>query len=600
MPEPHLKSLIALLALLTTAVPAFGQFEFSDDALSYDRDQPFVGYWLGTADTESAGMLVASLEILPGNDGVLTATMRSLLMLGPGQEPTSPVVIDGDHAECTFDIGASVIRVEVELDDTRQRLDGSWAIVDADGPFDLRLQRWRRTMFCAAPKAFVGTINVQNVMELDMTIVVAQAESGRWVGHVDIPAQSTTEYPLVNLAEEAGVITAVIPGPMPATLTLDISDDASRLTGTMVQAGMTFDIDFERERAYEPASLKRPQTPEAPFPYETREVKIDHPDGHTLAGTVCIPEGEGPFPCAVFITGSGPQDRDETLMGHRPFLVIADHFARHGIISLRCDDRGTGRSTGDFSAAASPDFARDAMAQVDWMLERADEMRIDIERIGLVGHSEGGLIAPMLAAERDDLGFIILMAGPGVSGREILPLQGRLLYEANGMSPDVAAQASEQNARLLDIVMRDDLDEQSKRARMREIMASSPVLIGLEEPTDEQIDDAVETFWTTMSSPWMRYFVEYDPRMNLQNVRCPVLAINGTLDLQVWHAQNLPVILETVRAGGGEIDIIRYEGLNHLFQLATTGSIAEYARIETTIEPLVLHDMTAWIHGLDD
>ncbi|MCA9296807.1 MAG: hypothetical protein KC983_09820, partial [Phycisphaerales bacterium] len=349
-----------LLLLLLTVVAgwmtpaAHGQVVFTDDALPYNHADPIVGYWLGEA-TPKGQSVVISLNITRNDAGELRVQPNSLLMFGPGI-PESPMILDGDACTFAIHVGGRTIDVRLHVDREAQRLTGTWTIDgDTDGPYDMTLQRSRKPLECAEPFAYTGEINVQDVMKLDMTIVVAETETGRWVGHVDVPAQGAMEYTLINLSQEDGLLRATMPGPVPALFALTFADDHARLTGTMTQGPMTLQMDFARNAEYVVAGLKRPQTPEPPFPYSIREVTVDHPDGHTLAGTLTIPAGEGPFPAVVFITGSGPQDRNESLMGHQPFLVIADYFSRHGIATLRCDDRGTADSTGTFAGATSLD-----------------------------------------------------------------------------------------------------------------------------------------------------------------------------------------------------------------------------------------------------
>ncbi|MCA9295573.1 MAG: alpha/beta hydrolase, partial [Phycisphaerales bacterium] len=292
------------------------------------------------------------------------------------------------------------------------------------------------------------------------------------------------------------------------------------------------------------------------------------------------------------------QDRNESLMGHQPFLVIADYFSRHGIATLRCDDRGTADSTGTFAGATSLDFAGDISAEVDWLRAHAGEADcpIDRQRIGLIGHSEGGLIAPIVARDRGDLAFIVLMAGPGVPGRELIPLQSELLLESAGMDSEAVHGARGMSEELITSLFDDSVSASDWEARFHELAREHPVAFSLPaSATDDEIKAVSDAFRDTMREPWMAYFLNYDPRPVLRAVTCPILAINGTLDLQVWHEQNLDAIINAVRTAGGDVTAIRYEGLNHLFQPAVTGGVGEYAQIETTIEPLVLEDMTRWI-----
>lgn len=335
---------------------------------------------------------------------------------------------------------------------------------------------------------------------------------------------------------------------------------------------------------------RRTQTPVPPFPYRTETVEFPSVPGVTLAGTLTLPPGAGPFPTVVFVTGSGPQDRDETLLGHRPFLVIADHLARHGIASLRYDDRGTARSTGNFAAGTTADFADDAEAAVRFARTRPG---VDAAHVGILGHSEGGLIGPIVAARSHDVAFVVMMAGPGVRGDAILALQGELISEASGVPHDAAAAGMANNARLFAaIASGSDSADAARRARA----VADSMLAAASEPTRTAMRQRLDASLPALLTPWMRYFLAFDPQPVLRRVTVPVLAMNGTLDLQVPATQNLPAIDAALRAAGNrDYRTVALPGLNHLFQTATTGSPAEYERIEETVAPAALDLMTTWI-----
>jgi pimeloyl-ACP methyl ester carboxylesterase len=282
----------------------------------------------------------------------------------------------------------------------------------------------------------------------------------------------------------------------------------------------------------------------------------------------------------LLITGSGPQDRNESAAGHRPFLVLADYLTRHGIAVLRADDRGFGRSTGTFSTATTADFATDAEAGVAYLRTRRE---VDANRIGLIGHSEGGMIAPMVAARDHAIAFIVMMAGTGVSGDDVLVAQNILVAEAMGATHE---QAEAQGARIraLTDIVKSEPDNASRERKMREL------LTGKVPPA--QIDGQIRA----LNTPWFRYMLTYDPAIALKKVTCPVLALNGELDLQVPPTQNLPAIRAALDAGGNKhVQIEPLSGLNHLFQTAKTGSPLEYAQIEETISPVALDIITRWI-----
>jgi pimeloyl-ACP methyl ester carboxylesterase len=323
----------------------------------------------------------------------------------------------------------------------------------------------------------------------------------------------------------------------------------------------------------------RPQEPKPPFPYRSEEVAIANAAGKAvLAGSLTVPEGKGPFPAVILITGSGPQNRDEEIFGHKPFFVLADHLTRLGLAVLRYDDRGVGKSTGVFASATSEDFAGDAWAAWQTLSGRPE---IDPKRIGLLGHSEGGLIAPMLAAVHPEVAFVVMLAGPGVSGEQILLAQAAGIMKASG-APDAAIASNTAVQKQIFAILR----EETSMARIAERISAIPA--GSKEASAALVKQT--------ASPWMRFFVLYDPAPALTKVRCPVLAIGGELDLQVLPDQNLPAIEAALKQGGDkDVTVVRLPGLNHLLQAAKTGLLAEYAQIEETMAPAALDTIATWI-----
>lgn len=329
------------------------------------------------------------------------------------------------------------------------------------------------------------------------------------------------------------------------------------------------------------ASPRRPQEPRKPYPYREEDVSYkNQAQGNTLAATLTIPAGKGPFPAVVLITGSGPQDRDESLMGHKPFLVLSDYLTRKGIVVLRADDRGVGKSTGEFSGATTADFATDTEAGIAYLKTRPE---VNPKLIGLVGHSEGGVIAPMIAARRSAVAFIVMLAGPGVPGDEIIVKQAELLAQSVGKSRQEAAKAAEKQRKILNIV-KEDVDPDSLDKQLHE------------ELSGELSGAQISAILRQMNIRWLRYFLTYDPALALGKVTCPVLALNGSKDLQVPPDQNLPPIRKALAVGGNKnFEVDELPGLNHLFQTAKTGAPAEYSEIEETISPMVLEKIAAWI-----
>lgn len=365
-----------------------------------------------------------------------------------------------------------------------------------------------------------------------------------------------------------------------------LTTDGRALTGTWTQGSQIRPLVLTRlTTAQIRAEQARPQTPRPPFPYRAVNVTYANPAAPAvrLAGTLTLPPGKGPFPAALLITGSGPQDRDETMDGHKPFLVLADALTRRGIAVLRVDDRGVGRSTGDFDAATTPDFATDAEAGVAYLRGRAD---IDPRRIGLIGHSEGGLIAPMVANRDPTLAWLVLLAGPALPGEDILLSQKRLISYAKG----VGAAGTD---RLVDLdrreyaIVKNEPDPERARARLRLLLQGGVVGGDNHIATAEAVIDAV-------TRPWYRWFLTYDPAPALRSLRLPVLALVGSKDLQVSAAENLPA-LRAALADDPLAEVREVAGVNHLFQTADTGSPAEYARIPETMAPEVLEMITGWV-----
>ena len=349
--------------------------------------------------------------------------------------------------------------------------------------------------------------------------------------------------------------------------------------------------------AMEKVEVKRLQEPVKPYPYYSEEVTfVNKKDNFTLAGTLTLPKKEGKFPVVVLITGSGPQNRDEELMGHKPFLILSDYLTRNGIAVLRYDDRGTYASKGNFAKATTTDFATDVEWAVNYLKTRKD---IDLKKIGLIGHSEGAIIAPMVAVNSRDIRFMVLMAGTAIPGGDLLVLQQELIGRASGMPEDKLKQTSEINRGAYNIIVQSS-DSAIISTKLTEYlhqkMKENPDLVIANGMSTEEI---IKIQIAQLTSPWMLNFISYNPALILEKVKCPVLAINGSKDLQVPANVNLPAIENALKKGGNKKATIKeLPGLNHLFQESTTGSPTEYAGIEQTISPVALETMTNWIKGV--
>lgn len=432
-------------------------------------------------------------------------------------------------------------------------------------------------------------------LEFFVTFTRAEA-AGRYTATLDIPMQGLSGYEasdVVYTDEEIAFSLPIAP-PSGAVWKLAREADGHTAAGTLTQGGIETPVTMEMMAEGATVGPPRPQTPQPPFPYTEREVSYTNPlDGTVLAGTLTVPDGGGPHPTVLMITGSGAQDRDESLLGHQPFWVIADHLSRNGIAVLRVDDRGVGGSSGRVAMSTSDDFAGDVLAGIAFLKEQPG---IDARQIGLIGHSEGGIVAPIAAARSDDVAFIVLLAGSAMTGRELMPLQLAAVQRSIGRPEENIARQVVAQERLLDLVIVDADRATVKQAvtDLTEIQRSN--LPDDQQPDAAQLEAVLEAETSQLLTPWYRNFLAFDPRDSLRQVSCPVLALNGTLDVQVPAAENLGSIRDALREAGNEnVTTRQLEGLNHLFQTATTGSPGEYAAIEETFSPVALDLMTGWI-----
>ncbi|HUQ10845.1 MAG TPA: alpha/beta hydrolase [Steroidobacteraceae bacterium] len=371
------------------------------------------------------------------------------------------------------------------------------------------------------------------------------------------------------------------------------SANGAEVAGTWTQNGNAMPLTFKRRASA--FALKRPQEPVKPYPYREEQVSFANPkaNGVTLAGTLTLPEGKGPFPAVVLMTGSGPQDRDEALMGHKPFLVLADHLTRAGIAVLRYDDRGIGASKGNYATATHFDFASDGNAAFNFLKTRAE---VDARRIGLLGHSEGSVYAPYITKDSSDVAFVVLLAGVGVPTRQLLERQGKDIVKAMGFDHTPSAAEIAINDAVYARLALKKIDAETiefLRAKMREAVALTPENIRQALGLNDQY---VESQLQVIMTPWFMELATYDATKELRNIHCPVLALFGDKDMQVAAQPNSAAMKSTFAAAKNrDVTLQTFPGLNHLFQHAKTGAPSEYGAIEETMSPEVMNATAQWI-----
>ncbi len=434
-----------------------------------------------------------------------------------------------------------------------------------------------------------GALKVSGI-QLRIVFNISKEDNGKYKATMDSPDQGAKDIPVEKIIFQENKIKMEMPA-LRGEYNGILGSDGNKIEGTWTQSGRSFQLDLERSD--KPAVLNRPQEPKEPFPYNSEEVTYKNDEaGNTLAGTFTYPKSEGPFPAVILITGSGPQNRNEELLGHKPFLVLSDYLTRQGIAVLRFDDRGIGKSTGDFSSATSEDFATDVLAGVEYLKTRNE---VNKDEIGLIGHSEGGLIAPMVAVKSPDVAFIVLMAGPGLPGDQILLKQSALISKAMGERNENIEKSEKVNKKIYEI-LKNEPDSLKAHNEIVDIFTNYYNSLSEEDKKKAGDENTALQMLKRVESPWFKHFLKYDLRPTLEKVNCPVLAINGEKDLQVPPKEDLEAIKAALIKGGNKnFKTVELKGLNHLFQTAKTGSPTEYNTIDETIAPIALKTIGDWI-----
>jgi len=448
---------------------------------------------------------------------------------------------------------------------------------------------------------------------LFVTSIFAQDITGDWYGQIDVQGSKLRISFHVNEKDKTYATTMDSPDQMafgiPTDETIVLNNNITislksmmivfngRLNkdiikGTFSQGGMDFPLILSHKKITKEKKKPKFQEPTKPYPYKSEEITFVNKKANniTLSGTLTLPKNIKKPVVAILISGSGPQNRDEEILDHKPFLVLADHLTNNGIAVLRYDDRGVAKSEGTQKNATSADFATDVEAAITYLQTRKD---IDTSKIGLIGHSEGGLIAPMVASNNNNVAFIVLLAGPGVNGAEVLKTQTKKAFELAGLTKkhiDFNNKVSEEIYNMVKIENDNNKLQINIIDYLNEVKKVAP-----DSYAKELTDTAIKIQAKTISSPWMTYFIKTNPKEFLNQVNCPVLAINGSKDIQVIADLNLSGINSALKHND-DVTVKKLEGLNHLFQTCETGAVNEYAKIKETFSPKALQIISNWIN----
>jgi pimeloyl-ACP methyl ester carboxylesterase len=543
--------------------------------LAQAQDKDLTGDWQGTLSAGGANLRLV-LHVSKAADGSLKANLDSV---DQGVNiPVNSVTFKDSRLSLSLEMIHGSYEGKISTDGNV--ISGTWT---QGQPFPLDFKRPAPAKPSDIDGTWMGTLDTGTI-KLHVVFHILNSANGL-TATMDSPDQgmkslqtSAVKRDGASLRIEADKLDGVYEGTIPA--------DKSSIDGKWTQKGNTFPLVLKPVKDEALLEPKRPQNPVKPYPYRDEDVTYENKiQNVTLAATFTVPQGKGPFSAVVLITGSGPQDRDETLLGHKPFLILSDYLTRHGIAVLRADDRGTAKSTGDFKTATTADFATDTEAGIAYLKTR---LEVDPRKIGLIGHSEGAVIAPMIAARNPDVAFIVMMAGSGVSGDQVLVAQREAIAVAGGTKPEEAAKYAAKEKEMLALIEAEKVptekDDAALEKELREKMAG--------DVPESQIGLQIKL----LTSPWFRYFLTYDPASALRKVTCPVLVLNGEKDKQVLPEQNLPPIRQALtQAGNKHFEVDELPGLNHLFQTANTGSPTEYAGIEETMSPVALEKINTWI-----
>jgi pimeloyl-ACP methyl ester carboxylesterase len=548
--------------------------------------------WEGSLTVRPGVLVRLIVRATPRADGSFDAELDSP---DEGLKGLKLSAVTIDKSRLGFELKVSSARYDGKLNAEGTEASGTWSQRGASLPltFSKKDKPTPDPKIVGKEQIWEGKLPIGIGLEYRLVVRLGKSVADEWLGTLDSLEEgfkglklSAIALDKARLAFELKVSSAKYDGTMNA--------EGTEAVGTWSQSGAKIPLTFKKTDKVN--EVRRPQTPKPPFPYKSENVTYENKAGGvTLSGTLTEPQGSGQFSAVILISGSGAQDRDETIFQHKPFLVLADTLSRRGVAVLRVDDRGVGGSSGSTSDSTSEDFAGDVLAGIAFLKSRSE---IDARKIGLIGHSEGGLIAPLVAARSSDVAFIVLMAGTGMSGEDVMYQQGRLVLKAAGADEKALERQIKMQRQIFEII-KTEKDHAKAALRLREAVKQAvSELSDAERKGASDVEAAVDAQLKRAESPWFRFFLTFDPRTALAKVRCPVLALNGDKDLQVAPKENLAEIEKALKkAGNTRVTIRELPGLNHLFQTTKTGAVGEYAVLEETIAPAALKVIGDWVQS---
>jgi pimeloyl-ACP methyl ester carboxylesterase len=556
--------------------------------LSAQTPAPLAGSYTGTLQAGEAQLHLV-LHLTKSADGAYHASLDSLDQ-GVYAIAASSTSIAGSTLK--LEVASVTAHFEGKISADHRTIDGTWS----QGSASLPLLFHRQAAGAAARKPTEAVFPVEGLwqsalethgMRLRFQLHVSHDTEDQLIGALDSLDQGVSGLPAINVQLKEAAFHFEIPS-LAGTFEGALDPGKNKLSGNWSQTGAEAKLEFVRSD--QPLELRRPQNPVKPYPYREEEISFSNvAAGVSLAGTLTLPKGAGPFPAALLIVGSGPHDRDEALANHRPFLVLADHLTRKGIAVLRYDKRGIGKSTGSSDKATTLDLAADAQAAIAYLRTRKE---IDPAKIALIGHSEGAMIAPLIASQSKDVAWVVLLAAPATKGEDTLLNQSELIGRAGGLTDEQLTASLDFDQAAYDLV-RTEKDSVALNEKLDGLVKASGLAAAMTPAV-------LEPQLRMMESPWFRFFLDYDPLPNLKALQVPVLALYGQKDLQVPVKPNLALLKQALQDGGNkDADVRELPDLNHLFQHAYSGAPAEYAAIEQTFSPEALQIISDWLlhHG---